>query len=265
MTNKFQTIEASDPSFEMENLRDVTVKSPALGGRGDVTVWVPASQQIDTLLILLHGVYNSHWAWSRKGGVHRVAQGLVDAAEISPLVIAMPSDGLVRDGSAYLTFPSGQDVETWIVDEVPAIAQMAAPNLTPNAKIAIGGFSMGGYGALRLAAKFPNRFCSVSAHSAITDIHEMGSFVTETMSDYLACATIEELSPVYWMRKHRDRLPRIRFDCGIDDVLIEGNRAFHAALEGDGISHIYEEFHGGHDWPYWQEHVAGTLRFASQS
>jgi S-formylglutathione hydrolase FrmB len=265
LTDIFQTIEASDPALEKENLRYVTVKSPALGGRGDVTLWVPPSQEIDTVLILLHGVYNSHWAWSHKGGVHRVAQALLDAGEISPMVIAMPSDGLSRDGSAYLTFPSGQDVEKWVVDEVPAIAQLAAPNLSSTAKIAIGGFSMGGYGALRLGAKFPHRFHSVSAHSSITDIHEMAKFVAEPLDDYLACAPIEELSAIHWMRKHCDRLPRLRFDCGVDDLLLDGNRSLHAALKTDGIPHIYEEFLGGHEWPYWQKHVAGTLRFASQS
>jgi S-formylglutathione hydrolase FrmB len=264
LTDIFQTIEISDPALENEHLRCVTVKSPALGGRGDVTVWVPPSQEIKLLLVLLHGVYNSHWAWSLKAGVHRIAQALLDAGEIPPMVIAMPSDGLGRDGSAYLNFPGGQNVERWIVDEVPAIAHLAAPNLASNAKIAIGGLSMGGYGALRLGAKFPHRFDSVSAHSAITDIHEMEKFVAEPLSDYLACAPVEELSALYWMRRHRHSLPRLRFDCGIDDLLIEGNRSLHQALEAEGIPHIYQEFAGGHEWPYWQKHVASTLRFASQ-
>ncbi|MES2221547.1 MAG: alpha/beta hydrolase-fold protein [Acidobacteriota bacterium] len=264
MTDIFHTIEMSDPALEVDHLRSVTVKSPALGGRGDVTLWVPPSQQIATVLILLHGVYNSHGAWAHKGGVHRVAQTLLDVGEISPMVIAMPSDGLSRDGSAYLTFPDAQDVEKWVVDEVPAIARLAAPNLTSDANVSIGGFSMGGYGALRLGAKFPNRFHRVSAHSAITDIHEMEKFVAEPLSDYLACAPAEELSVLYWMRKHRDCLPHFRFDCGVDDLLIEGNRSLHRALEAEGIPHIYQEFAGGHEWPYWQNYVANTLRFVSQ-
>jgi hypothetical protein len=74
LTDMFQTIEVSEPALENENLRYVTVKSRALGGRGDVTLWVPPSAEIDTVLILLHGVYNSHWAWSCKGGVHRIAR-----------------------------------------------------------------------------------------------------------------------------------------------------------------------------------------------
>ena len=107
------------------------------------------------------------------------------------------------------------------MDEVPAIARIAAPALRADAKIAIGGLSMGGYGALRLGAKFADRFSSISAHSAITDIREMAKFVEEPISDYLVCAPSEELSAIYWLRKHRDRLPRLRFDCGLDDPLIE--------------------------------------------
>jgi putative tributyrin esterase len=260
----FRTIELSDPVFESENLRHATVKSPALGRRGDVTFWVPPSTEIDTLLILLHGVYNSHWGWSQKAGVHCVAQKMMDAGEISPMVIAMPGDGLRGDGTAYLTFPAGPDVEKWVVDEVPAIAREAAPHLHADARVAIGGFSMGGYGALRLGAKYPDRFSSISAHSAITDIHEMTQFAEEPLSEYLACAPVEELSAIHWLRKNRDRLPRVRFDCGLDDLLIEGNRTLHRALDADGISHLYEEFPGGHEWSYWQEHVASTLRFANQ-
>lgn len=252
----------SDPAFEQEGLRVVTVKSRALGRRADVSVWVPAAKEIGTLLILLHGVYSSHWVWSQKGGVHRTAQRMMDASEIVPMVIAMPSDGLGRDGSGYLTHPHSEDAERWIVDEVPEISRLAAPGLLPNANIAIGGLSMGGYGALRLGAKYAERFCAISAHSAITDVSGMQSFVEEPLNEYLACGSREELSALYWLRKHRERLPRLRVDCGVDDPLIDANRCLHRALQADGIAHTYEEFAGGHEWAYWQKHVEETLRFA---
>jgi enterochelin esterase-like enzyme len=53
----------------------------------------------------------------------------------------------------------------------------------------------------------------------------------------------------------------LRFDCGTGDGLLAGNRALHAALDARGVEHVYEEFPGGHDWPYWKLHVADTLRF----
>jgi enterochelin esterase-like enzyme len=257
-------VEFSDPAYECEGLRTATVKSRALGRRADVSVWVPLAEKIDTLLILLHGVYGSHWVWSQKAGVHRTAQCMMEAGEIAPMVIVMPSDGLGRDGSGYLNHPYAEDAEHWIVDEVPVIARLAAPALSGNAKTAIAGLSMGGYGALRLGAKYAERFSAISAHSAITDVVEMQSFVEESASEYLQCGRREELSALYWLQRHRERLPKVRFDCGVDDDLIHANRALHHALQTAAITHTYQEFAGGHEWPYWQKHIAETLRFASE-
>jgi enterochelin esterase-like enzyme len=53
----------------------------------------------------------------------------------------------------------------------------------------------------------------------------------------------------------------VRFDCGREDVLLEGNRRLHEALVADGVPHVYEEFSGGHTWPYWTEHLEDSLLF----
>lgn len=264
----FRTVELSDPSCEHEGLRFVTVKSAALGRRGDCVVWVPpvpaadtssSPEGIGTLLILLHGVYGSAWVWPLKAGVHRTAQRLIERGEICPVVIATPSDSLLGDGSGYLTHP-GCDVERWIVEEVPAIARLAAPHLRVDARIAIAGLSMGGFGALRLGAKYAGRFHAISAHSAITDIAEMEQFVEEPVQSFMRAAPREELTALHWLLKQRGNLPSLRFDCGITDHLLEGNRRLHHALLAADVPHKYEEFPGGHEWPYWTEHVAATLR-----
>lgn len=257
----FHTIELSDPAFECEGLRHATVKSRALGRRADVTLWVPQANQIGTLLILLHGVWGSHWVWSQKAGVHRTAQKMVAEEALAPIVIAMPSDGLKNDGSAYLPWPDGENAEAWIVDEVPAIAQLAAPSLRKDAAVVIAGLSMGGYGALRLGSKYRERFSAVSAHSAITRIEDFQSFVEEPLDDYVRCASSAELDVLPLLTKTAGRLPRLRFDCGTSDSLIAGNRRLHAELLAHGVEHEYAEFPGGHEWPYWQKHVAETLRF----
>ena len=260
----FHTVELSDPAFERDGLRLATVKSAALKRRADISFWVPDAPLIHTLLILLHGVYGSHWVWSLKGGAHRTAHRMILAGEIAPVVLAMPSDGLGRDGSAYLSWPAAEDVERWIVDEVPAIARLAAPALHPEANIAIAGLSMGGYGALRLGARYPGRFCAIAAHSAITRIEDMAAFVEEPLAQYLTCAPSQELDPLFWMRGHRDRLPPLRFDCGTDDPLLDSNRRLHQALLAEHIPHAYHEFPGGHEWSYWQQHIAGTLLHADR-
>ncbi len=259
MSDLFHTVELSDPRLERDGLRVITVKSRALGHRTDMSVWVPDAPAISTLLILLHGVYGSHWVWSLKGGAHLTAQRLLAAHEITPMVIAMPSDGLARDGSGYLRWPDAE-VEQFIVDEVPAMARLAAPALLPGARLAIAGLSMGGYGALRLGAKYATRFHAISAHSAITEIEDLQPFVEEPLSDYLACAPLEQLGPLHWMRQHRASLPPLRFDCGLSDPLLASNRHLHGVLLQEGIAHRYVEHAGGHEWSYWQQHVAATLR-----
>ena len=260
MTVPFHTVEFSDPACEQDGLRVATVKSNALRRRADVSLWVPQANSIGTLLILLHGVYGSHWVWSLKGAAHLTAQNLLRAGEIAPMVIAMPSDSLVRDGSAYLTWPGGEDVERWIMDEVPAIARLAVPALRSDAKIAIAGLSMGGYGALRLGGKHASRFCAIAAHSAITEIEDMAPFVEEPLSEYLACAPREQLSSLYWLRKNRHQLPPLHLDCGLGDPLLESNRRLHRVLTQEHIPHSYQEHPGGHEWPYWRCHIGDTLR-----
>ena len=265
-TPRFHTIEISDPAFETEGLRQVTVKSACLGRRADLTLYVPsvAPASVSTLLILLHGVYGSHWVWTRKAGVHRIAHRLQATGQIAPLVIAMPSDGLLWDGSGYLPHV-GEDSEGWIVEEIAQVAREAAACLTPDLKLAIAGLSMGGYGALRLGAKYADRFTKISAHSAITELAEMRMFVEEPLSFYARCAGEDDLSPLYWMLRNRAILPPLRFDCGVDDALLAGNRRLHQALLSADCAHLYEEFPGGHQWSYWQQHVEQTLRFVAEA
>jgi S-formylglutathione hydrolase FrmB len=260
----FRTVGISDPRFERDDLRKVTVKSAALGQRADLTVHAtPAARSAADvpLVILLHGVYGSHWAWTEKGGAHLTAARLEAAGEIPPVVLAMPSDGLWGDGSAYLRHRI-QDFERWIGWEVPAATAQAVPNVTPKSRVCIAGLSMGGFGALRLGARFPERFAAVSGHSSITHFDQMSLFVEERLGSYTALA--EDRSVFDVMLRHRDRLSPTRFDCGTTDPLIEHNRELHRALEAAGIAHHYEEFPGGHEWPYWETHLADSLRFFSR-
>ena len=66
------------------------------------------------------------------------------------------------------------------------------------------------------------------------------------------------------MRRNRALLPPFRFDCGVDDPLLQSNRQLHHALQLDGIEHEYDEFAGGHEWPYWTRHFEDTLRFVDR-
>ncbi|MEQ9286405.1 MAG: alpha/beta hydrolase-fold protein [Cyclobacteriaceae bacterium] len=259
--SKFRTTEISDPQFESDNLRFITVKTKNLKGRGDICVFVPEGSTGRDLpiTILLHGVYGSCWCWSQKAGAHRTAQRLIDQATIEPMVIAMPSDGLWGDGSGYLEH-NGSNFEKWIAEDVPAAVRENIEQTSDGSSIYIAGLSMGGYGALRIGSKYPEVFKGISGHSSITSLGQMSQFVEEPLEEYFQKDKQDE-DVLETMLANKNQLPPIRFDCGNTDQLIENNRTLHRQMENEGIGHQYQEFSGGHEWEYWAEHLEKTLIF----
>lgn len=126
---------------------------------------------------------------------------------------------------------------------------------------------MGGYGAMRYALGNPDLFCSANSHSgalcfghgpAIGDnplaaefTRILGPSPAGGPNDLFALA--KAIPPA--------QMPALRIDCGVDDFLIEDNRAFHAYLGEIGVAHEYEEFPGEHTWSYWDTHVQEALAF----
>jgi S-formylglutathione hydrolase FrmB len=264
MKTQFRTFELSDPRFETDGIRMVTLKSKMLGQRCDISIHTPdgASHTPNMpIVILLHGVYGSHWAWTLKGGAHKTNQRLHSQGAIPPMTLVMPSDGLWGDGSGYLAHRS-QDFERWIVEEVPAAARYAVEGCSENSPVFIAGLSMGGFGALRIAAKYPERFAAASGHSSVTHFDQMREFVEEHPSSFTALE--EDRSVLDQMLRHSRRLCPFRFDCGTEDHLIEANRALHDSLNAHQIPHVYREFPGGHEWDYWESHLEDSLRFFAE-
>ena len=259
---KFRTIEISDPGFEANNLRFITVKTPNLRGRGDICVFVPPAINEGNavpVVILLHGVYGSAWSWALNTGVHLQAYQMMKQGMIPQMVIAMPSDGLWGDGSAYLAH-NGQDFENWIAEDVFEALQNTIAGVSSSSALFIGGLSMGGFGALRIGAKYGNKFQGVAAHSSITNLAQMKFFVEESLENYYQHNKTDE-DVFETILKYRDQLPPLRFDCGTDDLLIEYNRELHQMLASEKIEHIYQENPGTHEWPYWKKHIGDALHF----
>ena len=258
--SKFRTTELSDPRFEADNLRFITVKSSNLRGRGDICVFVPEGEFADLpVAILLHGVYGSAWVWSQKGGAHRVANELIKDKRIMPMVLVMPSDGLWGDGSAYLEH-NNFNFELWIIEDVRNAVIELIPEVSQESKFCIGGLSMGGYGALYLGAKYGERFTAISVHSSITSLAQLKLFVEEGLNNYYQGNPIgEDISTT--ILANRSKLPPLRLDCGKDDELIEYNRLLHEKLVEHKVEHEYQEHEGGHSWEYWRKYLPETLRF----
>ena len=256
----FKTVEIAKTQFIRDNLYFMTVKSKNLKGRGDISFYIPETKKKNLpLVILLHGVYGSSWSWAYSGGAHITAEKMINSGEIPEAILAMPSDGLHGDGTGYVNH-GDRDFEKWIIDDVTAATQMLTDQFSKKSKVFICGLSMGGFGAIRIGAKHNNFFSGISAHSSATEFSLLDQFMEGDVWSKLN-PQLDDYSPIYWLRKNKDSLPPLRFDCGVDDILIDGNRKLHRQLNEAEIEHIYEEFSGEHTWDYWQLHLRDSLKF----
>ena len=197
------------------------------------------------VVYLLHGLSDDYTMWQRRSSIERYADRF-------GLMVVMPDGGR----SFYCDQPYG-NYEGHILETVHFIDRTFRTVDAPGGR-AIGGLSMGGYGAMKLGLKYPELFGSVAAHSGAIDMisrqvaeHLQGIFqIPLTPAD--DCFALASLPGVK---------PAIYFDCGVDDTLLEGNRRFHEHLLALQISHTYVEYPGAHSWEYWDQHVVEALQF----
>jgi S-formylglutathione hydrolase FrmB len=205
-------------------------------------------------MYLLHGLSDDYTIWQRRTRIESYVQGL-------PLIVVMP-DGF---RGFYTDNEAGPAYARYIGQELPAMIERNFPARASRAGRCIGGLSMGGYGALRIALGHPERFASAHSHSgallAGTRGWDEDSEEFRRIFGANPAGSNHDLLALARSARSRGPLPAIRIDCGTDDFLIADNRRFHAELERMGIGHEYEEHAGAHDWDYWDTHIRSALAF----
>lgn len=247
-----------------DGLLDVAVLSPALGRRADLTLFTPPGHEDAAglpIVILLHGVYGSHWAWARSGLAHLILAEMVAAGRTPPVVLAMPSDGLFGVGSGYLQ-RAGEDSERWIHEEVPAAVRRVLPAVDAD-DVSVAGLSMGGWGALRLAGRHPETFRAAVGMSPLSHLSQVAAYAPEPLRAAHAPAVDDDDLGDLLVRRAAE-LPPLRITCGVDDELIGSVRRLHARLDAAGVRHKYAEAGGGHEWDYWGAELRNALVFFDQ-
>jgi putative tributyrin esterase len=204
---------------------------------------------------LLHGLSDDHTIWMRRTSIERYVAGL-------PLVVVMPDGGR----GWYTNGVEGYRHEDDLVTDVVGLVDRTFPVKAERSGRAIGGLSMGGYGAVKVGLKYNKMFASINSHSgALAFIHDVNKG-RELSSEFERIFGKEPKGgpedPFSIVEKlDHGRLPAMRIDCGTSDFLLDQNRAFHKHLEAMKIAHEYEEFPGGHDWAYWDQHVREAIAF----
>jgi S-formylglutathione hydrolase FrmB len=178
------------------------------------------------------------------------------------MVLAMPSDGLYGIGSGYLQ-RAGENAERWIVQEVPEATKLAFPSADLS-NVSIAGLSMGGWGALRLAARHPGRYRAAVGISPLTRLAQIAAYAPQRLrSKHAPHVAYPELAEL--LSNGRAQLPPLRISCGVDDPLIQDVQVLHKRLLNSGVEHQYAEVLGGHTWDCWAAEIYEALVFVNAS
>jgi S-formylglutathione hydrolase FrmB len=122
-------------------------------------------------------------------------------------------------------------------------------------RVAIGGISMGGFGALDLGRIEPKGFCAVGGHSpAVLTRGEFG-FGFDNAADYAR----HNLLSLARQRSLYDA--PVWIDVGNHDPLRPAAAKLAHELRARGADVGFHVWPGGHDGVYWDAHFARYLRF----
>jgi poly(3-hydroxybutyrate) depolymerase len=122
-------------------------------------------------------------------------------------------------------------------------------------RVAIGGISMGGYGAFNVALHHPDRFCAVGGHSAAIWING-GESAPGAFDDAEDFARNDVIATARTRRPAR----RIWLDSGDRDPFVPGQRELARVL---GVPK--RTWRGGHDGDYWNAHYDEYMRFYARA
>src|ERR1035437_7759664 len=142
----------------------------------------------------------------------------------------------------------------------------------------ITGFSMGGYGALRIAFSHPELFGSVSAHSAVlmralpqgvnagaSSGNVAAQLLTGVFGNPIDQKFWDLNSPFQLAQKNAAALmkTKIYFDCGTEDSygFYRGASELHQALDSLKIPHEFHLYPGGHSVSYLVAHSDASFEF----
>ncbi|WP_203623473.1 MULTISPECIES: alpha/beta hydrolase family protein [unclassified Lacticaseibacillus] len=196
---------------------------------------------------LFHGLGDDGSGWQRKTAIEPLAVR-------DNVAVVMPE----MDRSFYQNEVTGAPYYDYLTQElIPTMRKLLPLDASPDNNI-VAGNSMGGFGAMMLAAAHPDWFSAVVAISPVVDL----GVVPSIMPDYRR--VFGEKVPADQLRralKQADQaaLQRMRWyhTIGDSDFMKQANDAFNDFLTHDlGLGVTYQTGPGEHDWFFWNQALA---------
>jgi S-formylglutathione hydrolase FrmB len=225
---------------------------PDPGRMGDT----PVSRR--KVLYLLHGLSDDGSAWQRYTSIETLANAY-------GLVVVMPSFGR----SFYIDQPNEQKYFTYLVEELPGYLKDVFGLAPKRDDTLIAGNSMGGYGAMKAAMQYPERYAHAASFSGALSLAILTAVPNDPRQAEFArlFGDLDKLAgskhdPAVWLQqaaKDPDSLPQLFISVSRQEDLYPLSVEFQAACQSLGIKSEYYEEDGAHDWFFWDRQIRRFL------
>jgi diacylglycerol O-acyltransferase / trehalose O-mycolyltransferase len=264
-------------------LVEYDIESGVLGRRSGLRVLFPVDYHQDgetrfPVLYLLHGGGDDYRSWTDKGGA-------TEASEDMPFLVVMPDGG--NGFYSDWVWPGANGSARWETFHITELLPWVDRTFRTDARRegrALAGLSMGGFGAMSYAARYPDLFCAAASFSGAVDT-SLYRFVYDVAArrDGGPPGAIwgdPRTHAMRW-RAHNpwDLGPNL---CGmslmlrtgtglpgplapaarpdpIEAIVFHKSLRLHHRLRSLGIEHDWYCGPGGHDWPYWTRDLRVAL------
>lgn len=265
--------------------------STALGQEADYSVFIPAGYEQDTrdyaVIYFLHGMFNDHtsWATQRYGVIPGQIEKLMTDGKIPASLIAIPD----ASNSFYTnTIDNSVRYEDFVCQDLVKEIEENFRVSSAREDRSLGGVSMGGYGALKIALKHPLNYASAVGFSPIVLLGDNPAESLNRSNERRAKFFTSLFKPVFgipfqrehWKANSLEHLAqkadpkglKIFFAYGTADrysdlfPLEEGIQRLHSLLEERGMPHRFEAYQGEpHGWELVTNHLEEVMAFLSQT
>lgn len=210
------------------------------------------AQEDPAVLYLLHGYSDDHSIWMRRTSIERYAAA-------HNLAVIMPA----VNHSFYTNEQTGERYWDFVADELPRAMHKFFRLSKDPARTFVAGLSMGGYGSLKLALTFPERFAAAASFSGCVNIADMTERKNQASNFTRIFGSVDALpgseNDLFYLLEKNAKAPhrpRLYVSCGTADFLYHQHQAFlpQAAKYDWDVTH-YEKPGAIHEWGFWDEQI----------
>lgn len=272
-------VQAGDVAAKGEVLRGLSAASTALRRSIPYALYRPRRAGKQTrfpVLYLLHGHGDDENAWLRLGRIAPTLDRMIAKGQLQPVIVVMPMAGnswYVDDARPDGFGPIAQALTSDLIRAIDG----TYPTAACREGRAIGGLSMGGFGAVQYVFENPDTYRAVISLSGSLFSKGLGyerrnharffqlfggvygqPFDVARYDRFNVFAKLDKLEaaaekPAIWLAAGDDDFPSI----------LRGTVRLHLALKRRGIASQLRVDNAGHGWEYWREAIKPALAWLS--